>query len=85
MDLSSFKKKLTDEERAKRIAEGRCLYCGGFNHVARFCPVKPKTPLRGNEGYMPTPAPSVTPSLPAYSRPPSPGASPPTGPKPAEN
>jgi hypothetical protein len=90
MDLSSYRRTLPIEERRKRIAEGRCLYCGGFGHVARDCPNKRPAPLRGNEAHTyptPTPStpqiphvgPSVTPSLPAYSRPSSPS------PKPAEN
>jgi hypothetical protein len=33
-DLSAGRRKITDEERQKRFAEGRCLYCGGFNHRA---------------------------------------------------
>lgn len=41
MDLSSGRRKLTVEEKAQRLAEGRCLYCGGFGHMAGTCPVKP--------------------------------------------
>lgn len=40
MDLSASKRHLTDEERATRIREGRCLYCGGLSHLARECPNK---------------------------------------------
>jgi hypothetical protein len=50
MDLSATGRRLSPEERQKRIDEGRCLYCGGFNHMARDCPNKPRTPgcsLRG--------------------------------------
>jgi hypothetical protein len=50
MDLSAAGRRLSPEERQKRIDEGRCLYCGGFNHMARDCPNKPKAsgrPLRG--------------------------------------
>jgi hypothetical protein len=43
MDLSAAKKKLDPEERARRIAEGRCLRCGGLGHLARDC-----GPNRGN-------------------------------------
>jgi hypothetical protein len=50
MDLSAARRRLSPEERQKRIDENRCLYCGGFNHMAWDCPNKPKTsarPLRG--------------------------------------
>jgi hypothetical protein len=50
MDLSAARRRLSPEERQKRIDKNRCLYCGGFNHIARDCPNKPKTsvrPLRG--------------------------------------
>jgi hypothetical protein len=49
MDLSAARRRLSPEERQKRIDENRCLYCGSFNHMARDCPNKPKTsgrPLR---------------------------------------
>src|SRR5258706_925242 len=45
MDLSAGRKKLTPEERAKRLAEGRCLYYGGVGHIAKSCPLA-KAPLR---------------------------------------
>jgi hypothetical protein len=50
MDLSAARRRLSPEERQKRIDENRCLYCGGFNHMARDCPNKPKMlghPLHG--------------------------------------
>ena len=78
MDLSAFRPRLSPEERCRRIEQNMCLYCGGQNHVARFCPNKPRNPLRSNEAYLtstpafPTPPASVTSSLLAYSRPPSP-------------
>jgi hypothetical protein len=34
MDLSAGKGGISAEERAKRFADGRCLYCGRFNHSA---------------------------------------------------
>jgi len=37
MDLSAGRNKISAEERAKRFADGRCLYCGGFNHRAAEC------------------------------------------------
>jgi hypothetical protein len=42
MDLSAGRRRNTDEERAKRFADGRCLYCGGFNHRAVDCAVRKK-------------------------------------------
>src|SRR6266576_632079 len=54
MDLSAYRSKLSPEERAMRIQEGRCLYCGGFNHLARDCPNKraPRPPLRASEAQV---------------------------------
>jgi hypothetical protein len=37
MDLSAGRRRISDEERAKRFADGRCLYCGGFNDRAVDC------------------------------------------------
>jgi len=34
MDLSAGRWRISAEERAKRFADGRCLYCGGCNHRA---------------------------------------------------
>jgi hypothetical protein len=42
MDLSAGKRRISDEERTKRFAEGRCLYCGGFSHRAVDCAVRKK-------------------------------------------
>jgi hypothetical protein len=44
MDLSVARRRLSPEERQKRIDENCCLYCGGFNHMARDCPSHPKVP-----------------------------------------
>jgi hypothetical protein len=52
MDLSAAGRCLSPEERQKRIDEGRCLYCGGFNHMARDCPNKPRTPGRALWGAV---------------------------------
>jgi len=43
MDLSAGKRRILAEERAKRFADGRCLYCGGFNHRAAECAARKKT------------------------------------------
>jgi len=42
MDLSAGRRRISDAERAKRFADGRCLYCGGFNHRAVDCAVRKK-------------------------------------------
>jgi hypothetical protein len=42
MDLSAGRRKISGKERRKRFAEGRCLYCGGFNHRAVDCAVRKK-------------------------------------------
>jgi len=34
MDLSAGRRRLSAEERAKRFADGRCLYFSGLNHRA---------------------------------------------------
>jgi hypothetical protein len=43
MDLRAVRRRISNEERAKRFADGRCLYCGGFNHRAVDCGVRKKT------------------------------------------
>jgi len=42
MDLSAGRRRISDEERAKRFVDGRCLYCGGFNHRAAECAARKK-------------------------------------------
>jgi hypothetical protein len=34
------RQKLSAQERATRLSEGRCLYCGGLGHMAASCPAK---------------------------------------------
>jgi len=48
MDLSAGRRRLSPEERALRMREGRCMYCGGLGHMAAACPVA-KRPLRAAE------------------------------------
>jgi hypothetical protein len=42
MHLSAGRRRISDEERAKRFVDGRCLYCGGFNHRAVDSAVRKK-------------------------------------------
>jgi len=42
MDLSAGRRRISAEERAKRFADGRCLYCGGCNHRAAECAARKK-------------------------------------------
>jgi len=40
MDLSAGRRRISAEEWAKRFTDGRCRYCGGFNHRAAVCKAK---------------------------------------------
>jgi hypothetical protein len=42
MDLSAGRWRISAEERANRFADGRCLYCGGFDHRAAECAARKK-------------------------------------------
>jgi len=42
MDLSAGRRRISTEERAKRFADGRCVYCGGLNHRAAECAARKK-------------------------------------------
>jgi hypothetical protein len=42
MDLSAGKRRISAEERAKRFADGRCLYGGGSNHRVAECSARKK-------------------------------------------
>ena len=45
MDLSTGKRRISAEERAKTFTDGRCLYCGGFNHRAAECVARKKAQM----------------------------------------
>ena len=64
MDLSATgsRGKISEEERAARLREGRCLYCGGVGHMARHCPNKTKNPFRVAAVY-PDPNPNPNPAF----------------------
>jgi hypothetical protein len=38
--------RLTEEQKEHRRKNNLCLYCGNPSHIARDCPVRPKTPIR---------------------------------------
>jgi len=42
MDLRPAKRRISAEERAKRFADGRCFYCGAFNHRVAECAARKK-------------------------------------------
>jgi hypothetical protein len=42
IELSAGRRRISAEERAKRVADGRCLYCGGCNHRAAECAARKK-------------------------------------------
>jgi hypothetical protein len=42
LNLSAGKQEISLEECAKRFVDGRCLYCGGFNHRAADCMARKK-------------------------------------------
>jgi len=44
--------KLSEQERATRIREGLCLYCGKPGHMARHCPSKSKNPFHTASAYV---------------------------------
>jgi len=50
MDLSTGRKRISAEEKAKTIADGKYLDSGGFNHRAAECTAKKKTPMCNKAG-----------------------------------
>jgi len=45
MDFSAGRRRIAAEESAKRFADGRCLYCGGFNHRVAECTARKKAQM----------------------------------------
>jgi len=43
MEFSAGKWRISEEEGAKRFADGRCLYCSGLNHRAAECAARKKS------------------------------------------
>jgi len=52
MNLSANRNRVPPAERARRIAQGLCNYCGGTGHFAAQCPARPNRPLRGAAGQV---------------------------------
>jgi hypothetical protein len=57
-------RRISPEERERRMREGLCLYCAGSGHFTRECPNRRPRPLRANatapatESSVPAPEPS---------------------------
>lgn len=43
MDTSAGKRRISAAERAKKFADERCFYCGGFNHKAGECAARKRS------------------------------------------
>jgi len=56
MDLSATRRRISPEEKACRMAEGRCYRCGCLGHMVRDCPLG----LRAAMGFL-APAPALVP------------------------
>ena len=59
MDLSANNRRLSPAEKARRMKEGLCWYCGDATHIARNCPRKGPGSLRVNAASV-SPADSTT-------------------------
>jgi len=53
MDLSATYRYISVEEKARRMAEGRCYRCSGLGHIVRDCPLG----LRAAVGFLAPPVP----------------------------
>src|SRR5690606_2749155 len=57
MDLSAIRKPLSPEERARRVREGLCFYCGSSSHGIGSCPLNrnprpPRPRVQANEASL---------------------------------
>ena len=52
MDVSANARRLSPQEKARRMKEGLCWYCGDANHIARNCPRRAMNPLRAHETIL---------------------------------
>ena len=56
MDVSANARRLSPQEKARRMKEGLCWYCGDANYISRNCPRRAMNPLRAHETVLsPTP------------------------------
>jgi len=60
MDLSANRRRLSPEERARRMAEGRCYRWGGIGHMVRQCPFGQTQPMRAAAITEAPPPPHIT-------------------------
>ena len=52
INLSANRGRISPAERARRIAQGLCNYCGGTGHFAAQCPARPHRHLQGAVGHV---------------------------------
>jgi hypothetical protein len=48
MDLSAARGRISKAEKARRRAQGLCMYCGGTGHFAAECPARPAASKAAN-------------------------------------
>lgn len=56
-------RRISPEERERRMREGLCLYCAGSGHFTRECPNRRPRPLRANATAPTAETPAPTPEL----------------------